>query len=81
MGGGVNRKPSWPEGGMGGTVKYNDLSTFFDFVSFGAPMEHRAYVSLEEWYAFEAESTERALREWCNANQIHLAENGGQQSA
>ena len=146
------------------TVKYDDLSTAFDFVSFGAPMEHRAYVSLdtgaiywisesnpieedelpadletsdryieiphkndldlgtdlalrfveerlphrytdvqaffrrrgayarfkellategclEEWYVFEAESTERALREWCNANEIHLVENGGQQSA
>ena len=145
------------------TVKYDDLSTAFDFVSFGSPMEHRAYVSLdtgaiywisetnpieedecpddletsdryieiphkndldlgnnlalrfveerlpdrymdveaffrrrgayarfkellaaegclEEWYAFEVESTERALREWCKANEIHLAENGGQRS-
>jgi hypothetical protein len=143
------------------TVKYDDLSTAFDFVSFGGPMEHRAYVSLdtgaifwisetnpieedelpddletsdryiaiphkneldlgndlalrfveerlpdrytdvqaffrrrgayarfkellaaegclEEWYAFEAESTECALREWCKENEIHLAENGGQ---
>jgi hypothetical protein len=146
------------------TVKYDDLSTAFEFVSFASPMEHRAYVSLdtgaiywisetnpieedecpadletcdryieiphkneldlgnnlalrfveerlsdrytdveaffrhrgayarfkellaaegclEEWYAFEAESTKRALREWCKANEIHLAENGGQQSA
>jgi hypothetical protein len=146
------------------TVKYDDLSTAFDFVSFAGPMEHRAYVSLdtgaiywisetnpieedelpddletsdryiaiphkneldlgnnlafrfveerlpdrytdvqacfrrrgayarfkelleaegclEAWYAFEAESTERALREWCNANEIHVAESGGQQSA
>jgi hypothetical protein len=136
------------------TVKYDDLSTAFDFVSFAGPMEHRAYVSLdtgaiywisettpieedecpddletsdryieiphkndldlgnrlalrfveeaffrrrgayarfkellaaegcfEEWYAFEVESTERALREWCKANEIHLAENGGQRSA
>jgi hypothetical protein len=146
------------------TVKYDDLSTAFDFVSFAGPMEHRAYVSLdtgaiywisetnpieederpddletsdryiviphkneldlgnslalrfvgerlpdryadvvtffrrrgayarfkellasegclEEWYAFEAESTERALREGCKANEIHLAETGGQQSA
>jgi hypothetical protein len=127
------------------TVKYDDLSTAFDFVSFAGPMEHRAYVSLdtgaifwisetnpieeeelpddletsdryiaiphkneldlgndlallfrrrgayarfkallaaegclEEWYAFEAESTERALREWCKENEIHLVENGGQ---
>jgi hypothetical protein len=36
---------------------------------------------LEEWYAFEAESTERALRDWCKANEIHVAENDGQQSA
>jgi hypothetical protein len=146
------------------TVKYDDLSMAFDFVSFAGPMDHRAYVSLEtgaiywisetnpieedelpddletsdryieiphkneldlgnslalrfveerlpdrytdvvtffrrrgayarfkellaaegrleEWYAFEAKSTERALREWCKANEIQLAENGGQQSA
>jgi hypothetical protein len=36
---------------------------------------------LEKWYAFEAESTERALRQWCHANEIDLAENGSQQSA
>jgi len=29
------------------TVKYDDLSAAFDFVSFGAPMEHRAYISLD----------------------------------
>ena len=146
------------------TVKYDDLSLAFEFVSFARPMENRAYVSLdtgaiywisetnpieedeppddletsdryieiphkneldlgndlalrfvderlpdrytevvsffrrrgayarfkdllvaegrlEEWYAFEAESTERALREWCRANEIHLAESGGPQSA
>ena len=146
------------------TVKYDDLSMAFDFVNFGRPTEHRAYVSLdtgaiywisetnpieedeppddletsdryiaiphrneldlgntlalrfveerlpdryadvqaffrrrgayarlkellasagclEAWYAFEAESTERALREWCQANEIQLAESGGQQSA
>ena len=28
-------------------VKYDDLSAAFDFVSFGAPMEHSAYISLE----------------------------------
>lgn len=143
------------------TVKYDDLSAAFDFVSFAGPTEHRAYVSLdtgaiywisetnpieedtlpddletsdryiqiphkneldlgnslalrfveerlpdrytdveaffrrrgayarfkellaaegrlEEWYSFEAESTDRALREWCKANEIHLAEIGGQ---
>ena len=29
------------------TVKYEDLSLAFDFVSFGVPMEHQAYVSLD----------------------------------
>jgi hypothetical protein len=145
-------------------IKYDDLSAAFDFVSFAAPMEHRAYVSLdtgkiywisetspideedlpedldtsdryievphkndldlgnnlalrfveeqlpnryadvedffrrrgayarfksllaaerclEKWYAFEAESTERTLRQWCDANEIHMVENGSQQSA
>ena len=143
------------------TVKYSDLSMAYDFVSFGSPMEQRAYVSLdtgaihwvsesdsieedelpddletsdryiaiphkneldlgnrlahrfvqerlperctdvvslfrrrgaylrfkellaaagclEEWYAFEAESTERALREWCQVNGIHLVDDGQQ---
>ena len=143
-------------------IKYDDLSAAFDFVSFAAPMEHRAYVSLdtgaiywisetnpieeedlpddldtsdryiavphkneldlgnnlalrfveeqlpdryadvedffrrrgayarfkdvlaaegclEKWYVFEAESTERALRDWCTANEIHLAGNASQQ--
>jgi len=145
------------------TVKYEDLSAAFDFVSFGAPFEHRAFVSLdtgaiywisemssideedlpddletsdryiaiphkneldlgnnlalrfaeeqlphryvtiaaafrhkgayarfkellaaegclEKWYAFEAGSTERALRGWCKDNQIDV-ETGSQQSA
>ena len=34
---------------------------------------------LEYWYAFEAESTERALREWCQVNGMHLVDDGGQQ--
>jgi hypothetical protein len=146
------------------TIKYDDLSAAFDFVSFAAPFEHRAFVSLDtgtihwisetspideedlpddletsdryiavphkndldlgnrlalrfaeeqlphryasvescfrhrgayarfkdllaaeqcldKWYAFEAECTERALRDWCVANQIHLVEHGSQQSA
>ena len=29
---------------------------------------------LEEWYAFENEATEQALREWCQQNDIHLDE-------
>jgi hypothetical protein len=138
-------------------IKYEDLSAAFDFVSFAAPMEHHAYVSLDtgaiywisetspleeedipadletsdryveiphkndldlgshlalrfaeeqlphrygsvaeffrhrgayarfkelleaegcldKWYAFEAESTERALKKWCEDNEIQLAE-------
>ena len=138
------------------TVKYEDLSAAFDFVSFAAPMEHQAYISidtgtihwisevnaleeeppedletsdryvaiphkndldlgsdlalrfageelpglyerveqffrhrgayarfkellasegcLDKWYAFEAESTERALRNWCTENDINLVD-------
>jgi hypothetical protein len=145
------------------TIKYDDLSAAFDFVSFAAPFEHRAFISLDtgaihwisetssideedlpddletsdryiavphkndldlgnklalrfaeehlphryasvescfrhrgayarfkdllaaeqcldKWYAFEAECTERALRDWSAANQIHLVENGSRQS-
>jgi hypothetical protein len=29
------------------TVKYEDLSAAFDFVSFAAPMEHQAYISVD----------------------------------
>ena|SRR5437899_6877858 len=139
------------------TVKYEDLSAAFDFVSFAAPMEHQAYISvdtgtiywisdanpldeelpddletsdryiavphksdldlgsdlalrftadllpglysrvsqffrsrgayarfkellasegcLDKWYAFEAESTERALRDWCTENDINVSGN------
>jgi hypothetical protein len=137
------------------TVKYSDLSAAFDFVSFAAPMEHRAYISvdtgaiywvsegdsleeevpddletsdqyiaiphkndldlgstlalrfaedelpdlyarvegffrhrgayarfkellaaehrLDQWYAFEAESTERAVTNWCTENAIMVS--------
>lgn len=146
------------------TVKYDDLSAAFDFVSFAAPFEHRAFVSrdtgavywisetnpieeeelpddletsngyiavphkndldlgnhlvlrfaeeqlphrfatieaffrhrgayarfkellssegcLDQWYAYEAEATDRALRDWCAANEIQLDETGNQRSA
>ena len=138
-------------------VKYEDLSAAFEFVSFAAPMEHQAYVSidtgtiywiselspleeeipedletsdryiaiphkndldlgsdlalrfaaaelpdrynmvaqffrhrgayarfkellasegnLDKWYAFESESTERALRDWCTAHDISVIGN------
>ena len=145
------------------TVKYDDISAAFDFVSSGAPMEHHAYVSLEtgaiywvselnpleeevpddlgesdrylaiphkndldlgsnlalrfaaeelpesytrvdgffrhrgayrrfkefltaagcldKWYAFEAESTDRALRNWCDENDIQVVENADEPTA
>ena len=138
-------------------MKYEDLSVAFDFVSFAAPMEHQAYISidtgtiywisegnpleeeipedletsdryiaiphkndldlgsdlalrfataelpglynrveqffrhrgayahfkellaaegcLDKWYAFEAESTERALRTWCTEKNINVIGN------
>jgi hypothetical protein len=145
------------------TINYDDLSLAFDFVSSGAPMEHRAYLSLDtgriywiselnpveeeeipddletsdrylgiphrndldlglrlvlrfverrlprhynrvadifrhrgaygrfkevlaaegcldQWYAFEAEATEKALKVWCRENDIHLVP-GKEQSA
>jgi hypothetical protein len=139
------------------TVKYDDLSAAFDFVSSAAPMEHQAYISidtgtvywlseanlleeeipddletsdryipiphkndldlgsdlarrfaaeqlpnlakrvdqffrhrgayasfkellasegcLDKWFAFEAESTERALKNWCTENDINVIGN------
>lgn len=143
-------------------VKYEDLSEAFDFVSFGAPMEHQAYISLDtgtiywisesveeeevpadletsdryiavphkndldlgrhlalrfveetlpnryttvesifrhwgayarfkdllvsegyldKWYAFEADSTRIALKEWCTENGIQLVEDANPPSA
>ena len=145
------------------TVKCADLSAAFDFVSFGAPFEHRALVSrdtgavywisetnpieeeelpddletsdryiavphkndldlgnhlalrfaeeqlphrfatieaffrhrgayarfkellssegcLDKWYAYEAKTTDQALRAWCTANEIQLDETDNQQS-
>ncbi len=145
------------------TVKYEDISAAFDFVSFAAPLEHAAYVSLEtgaiywvselnpleeevpddlgesaryvaiphkndldlgsklalrfatqelpersttvedffrhrgayarfkellategcldKWYAFETESTERALRNWCKENDIQVVESADEPTA
>ena len=30
--------------------------------------------ALERWYAFEAEASERALREWCEVNGVAIVE-------
>jgi hypothetical protein len=35
---------------------------------------------LDRWYAYEAEATEQALRDWCKENEIQLDENRDQQS-
>ncbi len=32
---------------------------------------------LENWYEFEAEATEKALRKWCADNDIQIVENSG----
>jgi hypothetical protein len=145
------------------TIKYDDLSAAFEFVSFAAPMEHHAFISLDtgmiywiselnpleeevpedletsdrylaiphkndldlgsdlalrftaeelpgryarveeffrhrgayarfkdllvsegcldKWYAFEADSTERALKNWCTENDIDVIESDDNQSA
>ena len=36
---------------------------------------------LDKWYAFEAESTERALRNWCAENDIQVVESDDEPSA
>jgi hypothetical protein len=44
----------------------------------GAYQRFRALLTqrkaLDRWYAFEAEETERAMREWCEANSIVLTD-------
>ncbi|RQU49423.1 hypothetical protein [Burkholderia cenocepacia] len=44
-------------------VKYDDLSVAFDFVSYGAPMEHHAYVSLETGQVYWASDFSDAFNE------------------
>ena len=36
---------------------------------------------LDTWYAFEAESTEKALRSWCTENDIHVVDDNDEPSA
>jgi|SRR4051812_2482408 hypothetical protein len=36
---------------------------------------------LEDWYAFRANATDRALREWCQEHRIQLQEGDGQELA
>ena len=37
--------------------------------------------ALERWYKYEAEATEKALKEWCAKNDIHLIEGNGDSAA
>jgi Uncharacterised protein family (UPF0158) len=57
--------------------RYADVENFFHRRGAYARFKEllAAEGCLEKWYAFEAESTERALRQWCIANEIRIAEN------
>jgi hypothetical protein len=37
--------------------------------------------ALERWHEYEAEATDRALRDWCAENDIHLVESNGDSAA
>lgn len=37
--------------------------------------------ALERWYKYEAEATEKKLRDWCAENDIHLIERNGESAA
>ncbi len=54
--------------------RYTDVQAFFRRRGAYARFKEllAAERCLEEWYAFEAASTERALREWCKENEIQL---------
>ncbi|MGF6695963.1 hypothetical protein OKW38_000574 [Paraburkholderia sp. MM5496-R1] len=48
-------------------VKFDDLSSAFDFVSYAAPMEHQAYISLDTgkiyWISDAIDTIEEAIPE------------------
>ncbi len=55
-------------------VKYEDLSAAFDFVSFGAPMEHSAYISLDTGTVYwDADADEDELPEDFGESDRYLA--------
>ena len=56
--------------------RYTDVQAFFRRRGAYARFKEllAAERCLEEWYAFEAASTERALREWCQENEIQLVQ-------
>jgi hypothetical protein len=58
-------------------VKYDDLSTAFDFVSYAAPMEHRAYVSLDTgkvwWTSDSSDTFDEHLPEDLETSERYLA--------
>jgi hypothetical protein len=55
---------------------FDDVRRLFDrkgaYRKFRALLERRNAV--ERWYAFESQATKRALRDWCEANSITLAD-------
>ncbi|OXJ25147.1 hypothetical protein CFB82_38815 [Burkholderia sp. HI2714] len=58
-------------------VKYDDLSAAFDFVSYGAPMEHHAYISLETgqvwWTSDSSDAFDEDLPEDIETSNHYLA--------
>jgi len=58
-------------------VKYDELSTAFDFVSYGAPMEHHAYVSFDTgkvwWTSDSIDTLDEDLPEDLEDSERYLA--------
>ena len=58
------------------TVKYEDLSEAFDFVSFAAPMEHHAYISIDTgtiYWISEANPLEEAIPDDLETSDRYIA--------
>jgi hypothetical protein len=57
-------------------VKYEDLSAAFDFVSFAAPMEHQAYISIDTgtiYWISELNSLEEEVPEDLETSDRYIA--------
>jgi hypothetical protein len=58
------------------TVKYEDLAMAFDFVSFGTPMEHEAYISLDTgaiYWVSEDNPTDEAIPDDLETSNRYIA--------
>jgi len=58
------------------TVSYEDLSAAFDFVSFGAPMEHQAFVALDTgaiYWVSESDSLDEEVPEDLDTSDRYIA--------